>query len=68
MVGVMRKIIAEATGTKMEAKMPPILEFCGPENLKVIIVTSAFSTRVQIFFGVQLLLALLSQSAQCGSI
>lgn len=35
MLGVMRKIISEATGTKTETKMPPLLEFFGPENLKV---------------------------------
>ncbi|XP_029377079.1 sulfotransferase 6B1 [Echeneis naucrates] len=36
MVGVVRKIIAEATGTKTEAKMPPLIEFFGPEVLKVV--------------------------------
>lgn len=55
----MRKIIAEATGTKTETKMPPILEFFGPENLKVIVITSTLSTRGQNGWD-QLLLALLS--------
>nr|XP_046257070.1 sulfotransferase 6B1 [Scatophagus argus] len=36
MVGVVRKIIAEATGKNMEAKMPPLIEFFGPEALKVV--------------------------------
>uniref|UniRef100_A0A669D846 Sulfotransferase n=1 Tax=Oreochromis niloticus TaxID=8128 RepID=A0A669D846_ORENI len=35
MVGVMRKIIAAATGVKSESKIPPLMEFYGPENLKV---------------------------------
>lgn len=35
MVGVLRKIIAEATGVKSETKMPPLMEFFGPEGLKV---------------------------------
>lgn len=47
MVGVLRKIITEATGTKTETKMPPLLEFFGPEDLKVIIAVSAVSTRGQ---------------------
>lgn len=34
MVGVVRKIIAEATGVKTEARMPPLIEFFGPEMLK----------------------------------
>ncbi|XP_047207205.1 sulfotransferase 6B1 [Girardinichthys multiradiatus] len=34
MVGVMKKIIAEATQMKNESKMPPLIEFCGPEVLK----------------------------------
>ncbi|XP_044070972.1 sulfotransferase 6B1 [Siniperca chuatsi] len=35
MVGVVRKIIAEATGMKTESRMPPLIEFFGPEVLKV---------------------------------
>ncbi|KAL3971642.1 NLR family CARD domain-containing protein 3 [Sarotherodon galilaeus] len=34
MVGVMRKVIAAATGVKSESKIPPLMEFYGPENLK----------------------------------
>ncbi|TDH01620.1 hypothetical protein EPR50_G00182180 [Perca flavescens] len=36
MVGVMRKVIAEATGVKTESKMPPLIEFLGPDALKVL--------------------------------
>ncbi|GAA6235588.1 sulfotransferase 6B1 [Lates japonicus] len=35
MVGVMRKIIAEATGVKTESRMPPLIEFFGPDAIKV---------------------------------
>ncbi|XP_071335928.1 sulfotransferase 6B1 [Trachinotus anak] len=35
MVGVVRKIIAEATGVKTESRMPPLIEFFGPDILKV---------------------------------
>ncbi|KAM4591358.1 sulfotransferase 6B1 [Odontesthes bonariensis] len=35
MVGVLRKIIAEAKGLKTEARMPPLIEFFGPDVLKV---------------------------------
>ncbi|XP_070697375.1 sulfotransferase 6B1 [Pempheris klunzingeri] len=35
MVGVVRKIIAEATGMKTESRMPPLIEFFGPDVLKV---------------------------------
>lgn len=35
MVGVVRKIIGEATGTPVENKKPPLIEFYGPEALKV---------------------------------
>ncbi|XP_051274299.1 sulfotransferase 6B1 [Dicentrarchus labrax] len=35
MVGVIRKIITEATGMKTESKMPPLIEFFGPDALKV---------------------------------
>uniref|UniRef100_A0A8C9XXE7 Sulfotransferase n=1 Tax=Sander lucioperca TaxID=283035 RepID=A0A8C9XXE7_SANLU len=35
MVGVLRKIIAEATGMKIESKMPPLIEFFGPDVVKV---------------------------------
>lgn len=35
MVGVVRKIIAEATGIKTESRMPPLIEFFGPEVVKV---------------------------------
>uniref|UniRef100_A0A3Q2PRG3 Sulfotransferase n=1 Tax=Fundulus heteroclitus TaxID=8078 RepID=A0A3Q2PRG3_FUNHE len=31
MVGVMRKMIAQATQTENESKMPPLIEFFGPE-------------------------------------
>ncbi|KAM4599516.1 sulfotransferase 6B1 [Fundulus diaphanus] len=34
MVGVMRKIIAQATHMENESKMPPLIEFFGPEVLK----------------------------------
>ncbi|XP_014912284.1 sulfotransferase 6B1 [Poecilia latipinna] len=34
MVGVMKKIIAEATQMKNESRMPPLIEFFGPEVLK----------------------------------
>lgn len=36
MVGVLRKIIAESTGMKTESRMPPLIEFFGPEALKVV--------------------------------
>lgn len=36
MVGVVRKIIAEATGKKTESKMPPLIEFFGPDALKLV--------------------------------
>lgn len=35
MVGVLKKIIAEATGVNTEYKGPPLIEFLGPEALKV---------------------------------
>ncbi|XP_078128613.1 sulfotransferase 6B1-like isoform X2 [Sander vitreus] len=36
MVGVMRKVIAEAKGVKTESKMPPLIEFMGPDVVKVL--------------------------------
>uniref|UniRef100_A0A8C9XB13 Sulfotransferase n=1 Tax=Sander lucioperca TaxID=283035 RepID=A0A8C9XB13_SANLU len=36
MVGVLRKIIAEATGMKIESNMPPLIEFFGPDVVKVL--------------------------------
>ncbi|XP_041645780.1 sulfotransferase 6B1 [Cheilinus undulatus] len=36
MVGVVRKIITEATGVKVETKMPPLIEFMGPQALKAV--------------------------------
>ncbi|KAE8280957.1 hypothetical protein D5F01_LYC21529 [Larimichthys crocea] len=36
MVGVLRKIITEATGMKTETMMPPLIEFFAPEALKVV--------------------------------
>ncbi|XP_013882951.1 sulfotransferase 6B1 [Austrofundulus limnaeus] len=36
MVGVLKKIMAEGTGNKNESKMPPMMEFFGPELLKVV--------------------------------
>ncbi|CAJ1066902.1 sulfotransferase 6B1 [Xyrichtys novacula] len=36
MVGVIRKIITEATGVKSENKMPPLIEFMGPQVLKAL--------------------------------
>lgn len=38
MVGVIKKIITAATGVKSESKLPPLIEFHGPENLKVVCV------------------------------
>lgn len=35
MVAILRKIITAATGEKVESKMPPLLEFFGPETLQV---------------------------------
>ncbi|KAG7471713.1 sulfotransferase 6B1 [Solea senegalensis] len=35
MVGVMKRIIAEATGTKSETKTPPLLEFSAPDCMKL---------------------------------
>uniref|UniRef100_A0A3P9H9M8 Sulfotransferase n=1 Tax=Oryzias latipes TaxID=8090 RepID=A0A3P9H9M8_ORYLA len=35
MVGVLKKIIAEATGEKNERKTPPLIEFFGPEVVKM---------------------------------
>ncbi|XP_073338297.1 sulfotransferase 6B1 [Pagrus major] len=35
MVGVVRKIIAQATGMDTESKMPPLIEFFGPEAIKM---------------------------------
>uniref|UniRef100_A0A3Q2E6I6 Sulfotransferase n=1 Tax=Cyprinodon variegatus TaxID=28743 RepID=A0A3Q2E6I6_CYPVA len=49
MVGVMKKIIAEATQMKNESKMPPLMEFFGPEVMKVL--TSSPSPR---FLGTHL--------------
>ena len=46
-VGVIQKINDEATGSKTESKVPPLLEFLGPEQLKVTIAVSALSTRGQ---------------------
>uniref|UniRef100_G3PB21 Sulfotransferase n=1 Tax=Gasterosteus aculeatus TaxID=69293 RepID=G3PB21_GASAC len=36
MVGVLRKIIAEAKGVKTESKMPPLIEFFGPDVIKTV--------------------------------
>lgn len=36
MVGVLKKIITEATGKSAESKIPPLIEFSGPEILKVL--------------------------------
>ncbi|XP_031176976.1 sulfotransferase 6B1-like [Sander lucioperca] len=36
MVGVLRKIIAEATGMKIESNITPLIEFFGPDVLKVL--------------------------------
>ncbi|XP_028278646.1 sulfotransferase 6B1 [Parambassis ranga] len=36
MVGVLRKIIGEATGVKTESRMPPLIEFFGPDAVKAI--------------------------------
>ncbi|KAM6956251.1 sulfotransferase 6B1-like [Aplochiton taeniatus] len=36
MVGVLQKILAAATGVQVQSKMPPLLEFYGPEMLKVV--------------------------------
>uniref|UniRef100_UPI003AAB11BB sulfotransferase 6B1 n=1 Tax=Centroberyx gerrardi TaxID=166262 RepID=UPI003AAB11BB len=35
MVGVLRKILAAATGMKQESRMPPLIEFFGPDVLQV---------------------------------
>ncbi|KAM3862861.1 sulfotransferase 6B1 [Diretmus argenteus] len=35
MVGVLRKILAAAMGVKLEARMPPLIEFFGPDVLQV---------------------------------
>lgn len=35
MVGVLRKIMAEATGMKTESRMPPLMEFFGPDVIKM---------------------------------
>lgn len=48
MVGVLRKIITEATGAKVESEMPPLLEFFTPADLKVIMAGSAASSRGQV--------------------
>lgn len=50
MVGVLKKIIAEATGTKMESKMPPLIEFFGPEVLKVLIKYQAIGLMEMCFY------------------
>ncbi|KAF1375389.1 hypothetical protein PFLUV_G00219520 [Perca fluviatilis] len=34
--GVLRKIIAEATGIKIESEMPPLIELYGPDVVKVL--------------------------------
>ncbi|XP_031696493.1 sulfotransferase 6B1 [Anarrhichthys ocellatus] len=36
MVGVVRKIITEATGMKIESRMPPLIEFFGPDVIKAL--------------------------------
>lgn len=35
MAAILRKIITAGTGEKIESKMPPLLEFFGPETLQV---------------------------------
>lgn len=35
MVGVVRKIMGEASGTLVESKKPPLIEFHSPEAIKV---------------------------------
>ncbi|CAL9688306.1 unnamed protein product [Knipowitschia caucasica] len=36
MVGVLRQIIAESLGVKTESRMPPLIEFFGPDTMKTI--------------------------------
>ncbi|MCI4394925.1 hypothetical protein PGIGA_G00174590 [Pangasianodon gigas] len=36
MVAILRKIITASTGEKVESKMPPLLEFFGPETLQLL--------------------------------
>uniref|UniRef100_A0A8C6NZP4 Sulfotransferase n=1 Tax=Nothobranchius furzeri TaxID=105023 RepID=A0A8C6NZP4_NOTFU len=36
MVGVLRKIIEEGTGRKLEGKAPPLIEFLGPDLLQLV--------------------------------
>uniref|UniRef100_A0A1A7XT17 Sulfotransferase n=1 Tax=Iconisemion striatum TaxID=60296 RepID=A0A1A7XT17_9TELE len=36
MVGVLRRIIEEGTGRKIEGKAPPLIEFLGPDILKLV--------------------------------
>ncbi|XP_076599494.1 sulfotransferase 6B1 [Chaetodon auriga] len=36
MVGVLRKIIAATKGMNLESKMPPLIEFFGPDALKIV--------------------------------
>ncbi|XP_063731233.1 sulfotransferase 6B1 isoform X2 [Eleginops maclovinus] len=38
MVGVVKKIIAEAPVEKAEARMPPLMEFFGPEVVKILVI------------------------------
>ena len=35
MVAVLRKIIAAGTGQQAESRMPPLIEFYGPEMIEV---------------------------------
>lgn len=35
MVGVTKKIITEGTGVKLESKTAPLIEFMGPDVIKV---------------------------------
>lgn len=36
MVAVLRKIIAAGTGQKAESRIPPLIEFYGPEMIEVV--------------------------------
>lgn len=51
MVGVLKKIITEATGTKADNSFPPLLEFTAPESLKVIIALSVVSRGQNLWAG-----------------
>lgn len=50
-VRMLKKIVAEARGTKADNSFPPLLEFTAPESLKVITALSAVSRGQNLWAG-----------------